>query len=120
MVSSTPEFLNRIDETVIFAEIDGHSAEAIVRLDVDLLLRRLRRGGVELDVDDAVIPVLRERGFDPVYGARALRRTLRHELGREVAEEIVRARAGGVDGRPLRIAVRMSGTRVLARAVDHV
>ncbi|SFB43845.1 C-terminal, D2-small domain-containing protein, of ClpB protein [Amycolatopsis marina] len=110
-----PEFLNRIDEIVEFAEIDPDTAVEVTRLEVELLRRRMRGRGVRLDVDDTTVQLLARRGFDPVYGARALRRHLRTELAAPVAAELVRVRRGGTD--PVHITVRVAGGRITASAV---
>lgn len=87
-----PEFLNRIDETVEFTELDQATAERITRLEIDTLRRRLRRRSVILEVDDSVTRLITEVGFDPVYGARSLGRTLRTVLADPVAATVLRAR----------------------------
>lgn len=99
-----PEFLNRIDETVVFEELDRPACARIAATETDLLTRRLRRRGVELTVDEAVVGLLAERGFDPVYGARGLRRELRTLLATPVAEELLRVRPSGTEQ------VRMTAT----------
>jgi ATP-dependent Clp protease ATP-binding subunit ClpA len=99
-----PEFLNRIDETVVFGELDRPACARIAAVETELLARRLRRRGVELSVDRSVIGLLAEAGFDPVYGARGLRRQLRTLLATPVAEELLRVRPTGTD------AVRMTAT----------
>ncbi|WP_033294703.1 AAA family ATPase [Amycolatopsis jejuensis] len=102
-----PEFLNRLDETVIFDELDRPTIERITRLEIDLLRTRLRRRGVDLEVDDSAIHLLAAKGFDPVYGARGLRRTLRTHLASPVAEQIMHTRPTGTD--PLQITATTTG-----------
>lgn len=109
------EFLNRIDETVVFEEIDVATARRIVRLEIDVLAGRLRRRGVTLEVDDAAVHLVTELGFDPVYGARGVRRTLRGTLASAVAEQIVRARPVGTA--PLRVTATATGGVITAIAV---
>jgi ATP-dependent Clp protease ATP-binding subunit ClpA len=87
-----PEFLNRIDETVVFDELDRSAFAHIAARETELLAGRLRRRNVELSVEDSVVELLAQEGFDPVYGARGLRRTLRTRLAHPVAEAIIRAR----------------------------
>ena len=87
-----PEFLNRIDETVQFNELDRASCMRIAALEVELLIARLRRRSVTLEVSEQVVALLAERGFDPVYGARGLRRVVRTELAVPVAEDVARLR----------------------------
>ncbi|GAB3487895.1 AAA family ATPase [Amycolatopsis cihanbeyliensis] len=107
-----PEFLNRIDETVVFTELDTATAERITRLEIDLLRTRLRRRSVDLEVDDGVAALLTETGFDPVYGARGLRRALRTILAEPVATAILRAR--GRTATPLHVHATTAGGQVTA------
>ncbi|PRX46589.1 ClpA/ClpB-like protein [Prauserella shujinwangii] len=109
-----PEFLNRIDEVVEFAELDAGTALAITRLEIGSLRRRLRGRGVRLDLADEAVRWLARRGFDPVYGARALRRCLRVELAAPVAAEVLRVRPEGTG--PVRVTVQVSGDRLTAVA----
>ncbi|MDF3339393.1 AAA family ATPase [Mycolicibacterium septicum] len=88
-----PEFFNRIDEMVVFDAFDDDTAEYVTRREVRDLIGRLRRRGVELHVDDDVIEFVRRRGFDPVYGARGLRRAIRSELAEPVARAVLTHRA---------------------------
>lgn len=111
-----PEFLNRIDETVIFDELDRTTVEQVARLETDLLRTRLRRRGVDLQVDDSAVHLLADQGFDPVYGARGLRRTLRTHLAAPVAAEIMRVRPTGTA--PLRITATASAGSIRATATD--
>ncbi|WP_199432856.1 AAA family ATPase [Qaidamihabitans albus] len=108
-----PEFRNRIDEVVEFTEIGSATAVEITGLEVELLRRRLHRRGVLLDVEDAAVRLLARHGFDPVYGARALRRCLRTELAAPVAAELLRVRPVGTD--PVHVTARVSGERLVVR-----
>ncbi|GAA5168679.1 AAA family ATPase [Pseudonocardia eucalypti] len=85
-----PEFLNRIDETVVFGSLDRAACARIAALEAALLVKRLSRRRVELSVDESAIRLLAERGFDPVYGARGLRRVVRELLATPVAELLTR------------------------------
>lgn len=84
-----PEFFNRIDETVVFEAFDDDTAEGVSRKEIHYLVGRLKRRGVELHVDDDVVEFIRRRGFDPVYGARGLRRAIRAELAEPVARAVL-------------------------------
>ncbi|OBK65657.1 AAA family ATPase [Mycolicibacterium fortuitum] len=88
-----PEFFNRIDETVVFDAFDDDTAERVTRKEVLDLVGRLKRRGVELHVDDDVIEFVRRSGFDPVYGARGLRRAIRTELAEPVARTVLANRS---------------------------
>lgn len=84
-----PEFLNRIDDIVVFHQL---TQEQIVEM-VDLLLERLHKAlaekGMEMEVTDAAKRLLAKRGFDPVLGARPLRRTIQSEIEDHLSEEIL-------------------------------
>lgn len=88
-----PEFFNRIDETVVFDAFDDDTAERVTCKEVRDLVSRLKRRGVELRVDDDVIEFVRRSGFDPVYGARGLRRAIRTELAEPVARTVLTNRS---------------------------
>ncbi|WP_096866956.1 AAA family ATPase [Mycolicibacterium houstonense] len=88
-----PEFFNRIDETVVFDAFDDDTAERVTRKEVRDLVGRLKRRGVELQVGDDVIEFVRRSGFDPVYGARGLRRAIRTELAEPVARTVLTNRS---------------------------
>jgi ATP-dependent Clp protease ATP-binding subunit ClpB len=84
-----PEFLNRIDEVVTFCPLGEEQIAAILGLQLDALNRRLAAKKIRLDVDGAARRFLAEGGFDPVYGARPLRRFIQRTLENELAEAIV-------------------------------
>jgi ATP-dependent Clp protease ATP-binding subunit ClpA len=86
-----PEFFNRIDETVVFDAFDDTTAERVTRKEIGDLVRRLKARDVDLVVDDSVVDFVQRRGFDPVYGARGLRRTIRTELTEPVAWAVLTA-----------------------------
>ena len=87
-----PEFFNRIDETVIMKPFDTSTAQLVTVREVGLFTARLARESVELRVDPTVVEFLHECGFDPIYGARGLRRTLRSHLVAPTADCILRSR----------------------------
>ena len=89
-----PEFLNRIDETVIFQRLSQENLHHIVSIQLDRLRGRLGDRDLSLEVTDAAIDWLAERGYDPVYGARPLQRVLRTEVENPLARALL---AGGVD-----------------------
>ena len=75
-----PEFLNRIDETVIFDRLNQDDLLKIVRLQLDRVVSRLAQQGFELDLNEDVVDCLSDRGYDPVYGARPLKRAIQTYL----------------------------------------
>ncbi|WP_285033532.1 AAA family ATPase [Mycolicibacterium sp. lyk4-40-TYG-92] len=87
-----PEFFNRIDETVIMEPFSTSTARQVTGREVELFTARLARESVELRVDETVVQFLQDCGFDPIYGARGLRRTIRTHLIAPTAECVLRGR----------------------------
>ncbi|MBA4171037.1 MAG: AAA family ATPase, partial [Chloroflexi bacterium] len=75
-----PEFLNRVDETIVFRPLDESQLREIVGLLVDGVARRLAETNLTLEVTDAALTLLAREGYDPVYGARPLRRAIQRRL----------------------------------------
>ncbi len=75
-----PEFLNRIDETIIFDRLDKEELTKIIRLQLDRVVERLRKQGLRIELTDEVVAFLADRGYDPVYGARPLKRAIQRYL----------------------------------------
>jgi ATP-dependent Clp protease ATP-binding subunit ClpB len=110
-----PEFVNRLDDIVIFSALSEDDLAQIVELAVDALQRRLRERRLTLAVTPDARSWLAERGYDPVYGARPLRRLIQSEIQDRLAMAIL---AGGVrDGDVVRVDVEPSGS-ALALASD--
>jgi ATP-dependent Clp protease ATP-binding subunit ClpB len=84
-----PEFLNRLDETIIFHRLAREHLRRIVDLQLDNFARRLERRDLKLAVDDAAKDALGELGWDPVYGARPLKRAIQHHLENPLAQKIL-------------------------------
>src|SRR5215203_1638612 len=75
-----PEFVNRIDEIIVFRALDKEQIGEIARLLLDRTTRRLRAQGVEIEFTDAAVALIAEEGFDPEFGARPLRRTIQRRV----------------------------------------
>jgi len=85
-----PEFLNRIDDTVVFHPLSREHIRKITAIHVSILAKRLKvNNGIEIDVTEATLDMLGEAGFDPVYGARPLRRAIQQHLENRLAREIL-------------------------------
>jgi ATP-dependent Clp protease ATP-binding subunit ClpB len=84
-----PEFLNRIDEQVIFNSLDKNNLRGIVKLETKRLQRRLEDRQIKLVLSEEALDFLAEVGFDPVYGARPLKRTIQRELETVIAHDIL-------------------------------
>lgn len=87
--SFRPEFLNRLDETIIFRPLGREVIAKIVNLQLKQLAKRLEDQELTLDVDDSGVAALAKAGFDPVYGARPIRRTIQRELETPIARRII-------------------------------
>jgi ATP-dependent Clp protease ATP-binding subunit ClpB len=96
-----PEFLNRVDETVLFKPLTLEEIERIVELQIDALRLRLADRRIELELAEAAQLFIAREGYDPVYGARPLRRFIQ----REVETRVGRALLSGeiVDGSTITI-----------------
>jgi ATP-dependent Clp protease ATP-binding subunit ClpB len=92
-----PEFLNRLDEIVVFHPLQQEQIRAIARIQVRYLQDRLAEREMRLEVSDAALDHLGEAGFDPVYGARPLKRAIRAQLENPLAQEILAGKFGPGD-----------------------
>jgi ATP-dependent Clp protease ATP-binding subunit ClpB len=92
-----PEFLNRIDDTIIFHSLRKDQLREIVKLQVQLLEKRLTDRKMSLKLSDEALDFLAEVGFDPVYGARPLKRAVQRELETQIAKAILRSEFGDGD-----------------------
>ncbi|MEH2236267.1 ATP-dependent chaperone ClpB [Nostoc sp.] len=88
--SFRPEFLNRIDEIIIFHGLDKKELRQIVLLQVERLRQRLGDRKISLKLSDIALDFLAEVGYDPVYGARPLKRAIQRELETQIAKSILR------------------------------
>ena len=84
-----PEFINRLDDVVVFDALSQEQLTSIVDIQIDELARRLSARRLELDVDDAARVWLAERGYDPAYGARPLRRLVQQAIGDQLARKLL-------------------------------
>ena len=89
-----PEFLNRIDETIMFTPLDEQEIEKIVRLQVDGIKELLTENGIKLEVTDAGIRFISKAGFDPDFGARPIKRAIQRYLLNDLSKQML---AGAVD-----------------------
>jgi ATP-dependent Clp protease ATP-binding subunit ClpB len=89
-----PEFLNRIDDIVVFHPLAKDQIRRIVDIQLGHLRRRLLERDIELELDDAARDKLGEAGFDPVYGARPLKRAIQHQLENPLAQRLLRGEFG--------------------------
>ena len=96
-----PEFLNRIDEVVVFHGLDAKHIAAIASIQLDRLGQRLAERDMTLEVSDAALAQLAQAGFDPVFGARPLKRAIQQHIENPVARLILEGRFGPNDVVPV-------------------
>jgi ATP-dependent Clp protease ATP-binding subunit ClpC len=84
-----PEFLNRVDETIVFHQLTRENIRQISANMLKIVTERVRAMGIGLEADAAALDLLSEKGFDPVYGARPLRRAIQNAVEDAVAEKIL-------------------------------
>ena len=87
--SMRPEFLNRIDETIMFRPLSKTDIRKIVSIQFHQIQERLAESGVKIEISDAALDYLAKRGFDPQFGARPLKRVLQREILNELSKEIL-------------------------------
>ena len=88
-VSFRPEFLNRVDETIMFRPLTKENLKQIVGIQFKLIQKRLEENGIKIEADEKVLLHLAEIGFDPQLGARPLKRTLQNALLNPLSREIL-------------------------------
>ncbi len=92
-----PEFINRIDEVVVFHALDEKHIASIARIQLQGLEKRLAQMEMQLDITEAALAEIAKAGFDPIYGARPLKRAIQSELENPLAKEILSGRFGPKD-----------------------
>ncbi|TXT23632.1 MAG: ATP-dependent Clp protease ATP-binding subunit ClpB [Gallionellaceae bacterium] len=92
-----PEFINRIDEVVVFHALDEKNIQSIARIQLGYLEKRLAAMEMKLNVTDAALAEIANAGFDPVYGARPLKRAIQAQLENPLARQILEGRFAAKD-----------------------
>jgi ATP-dependent Clp protease ATP-binding subunit ClpB len=87
-----PEFLNRIDETVVFHSLDAKNIESIARIQLRTLIERLQKMDLNMEVSEAAIAELAKVGFDPVFGARPLKRAIQQRIENPLSKLLLEGR----------------------------
>ncbi|MGF6273001.1 ATP-dependent Clp protease ATP-binding subunit ClpB [Massilia sp. UYP11] len=98
-----PEFINRIDEIVVFHALDEKNIGAIARIQLHNLEARLAKMEMTLDIDDESLQKIAEAGYDPVYGARPLKRAIQQQIENPLSRAILAGRFGPKDTIPVRV-----------------
>ena len=113
-----PEFLNRLDEIVIFDRLSRADMDRIVEIQLDILQRRLAPRKITLDIDESARKWLADQGYDPVYGARPLKRVIQRSLQNGLAELLLSGEV--LDGAIIPVTADASGLLVgTSPAVVH-
>ncbi len=84
-----PEFLNRLDETIVFHPLDDNHIQQIAQLMLNKIIQRMGERGITLQVDEPAVAYLAKDGFDPQYGARPLRRSIQRKVEDSLSEALV-------------------------------
>mgnify|MGYP001799695403 CR=1 FL=1 len=87
--SVRPEFLNRVDETIMFRPLSKDDLQKVVGIQFKLIQARLEENGIKIEADEKVLAHLGKIGFDPQFGARPLKRVLQREILNELSKEIL-------------------------------
>jgi ATP-dependent Clp protease ATP-binding subunit ClpC len=85
----TPEFLNRIDETIVFNTLTDDNVKEITKLELNKLMKRLSEANYEFTYDDKVIDLIRKVGFDETYGARPIKRAIQDKIEDLISDEVL-------------------------------
>ena len=104
-----PEFLNRIDDIIVFHPLTEDNIREIVRLMTDVLVKRLKSNEIYLEIGDDVLDHLAKKGYDPLFGARPLRRAIQSMVEDKLAEEMLEGKVKAGDS----ISVSMDGENIV-------
>jgi ATP-dependent Clp protease ATP-binding subunit ClpB len=108
-----PEFLNRIDDTIVFHRLTRESLGAIVEIQLDRLAARLSDRGIGIEVSPEAKAALARDGYDPIYGARPLKRLIEREVQNPIARRMLEGEIGA--GHTILVEVEGQGLRIEAR-----
>jgi ATP-dependent Clp protease ATP-binding subunit ClpC len=87
-----PEFLNRIDDIIVFRNLTKVDLQEIIKLEINEVIERLKGRGIDISLSPEAMDFLMEKGFDPLYGARPLKRTIQRYVEDMLSEEIIAGR----------------------------
>lgn len=112
-----PEFLNRIDEAIIFKGLDKEDIHKIIYLEVNNLEKRLAEMNFKLNISDEAVSYLAEQGYDEAYGARPLARAIQHYVEDAIADEILQGNI--VEGELIKIGFDKSKEQITIKSVKQ-
>ncbi len=108
-----PEFLNRIDDIIVFHPLTEDNIKEIVKLMLGVLIKRLEQNEVALEVSDEAMSYIAKKGFDPIFGARPLRRAIQSMIEDMLAEEMLEGRIKAGD----RVRVNIEGEKFVVNTL---
>ncbi len=114
----SPEFVNRIDETVVFHPLQKDQIRGIAEIQIQLLNKRLSNADLGIEVTTAVLDRVAEIGYDPVYGARPLKRAIQHWIENPLAQQVLQG--DYVPGDVIQVDVSIGGELDFKKAVKPV
>ena len=112
-----PEFINRIDEIVVFHALDEKNIQSIAKIQLAYLEKRLAAMDMKIDVSDAALRELAAAGFDPVYGARPLKRAIQAQIENPLAKAILEGKFAAKDA--IRVDVSKGGGFTFVKLALH-
>ena len=89
-----PEFINRLDEVIVFHPLKQEDVKRIAEIQISRLTERMKKQGVPMRVEESAVELLAEKGYDPAFGARPLKRTIQSMLQNAVADRILEGKPG--------------------------
>jgi ATP-dependent Clp protease ATP-binding subunit ClpB len=92
-----PEFINRVDEVVVFHPLEANQIRGIAKVQIELLDKRLRQQDIALELDESAMTLLSNVGYDPVYGARPLKRAIQRMIENPLAQQLLQGSFGPGD-----------------------
>ena len=113
-----PEFLNRLDETLLFHRLSREHMTGIVDIQLDRLRAMLVDRKISLDLDEAALAWLASEGYDPVYGARPLKRVIQRSLQNVLATKILEGRIE--DGETVTVGAGDGGLVINVAAMEQI
>lgn len=109
--SFRPEFINRIDETVVFHPLGSDQIKSIAAIQLQRLYKRLEERGYQVHMSEAALEHISKAGYDPIFGARPLKRALQQEVENPLAQQILSGAL--LPGKPVEL--EMEDGKIVAR-----